>query len=178
MWPETVDRELWIEVALLTINQHAVVGRDSEVLWAIWLMKELGAPIPRKASDSILVNAGPLPLALLTHMSANKLAKDNRLKAKLREKVSGNPIAGSLWPLTLELVHLGYGDPAWLTHALPVSLSTLHAGCASIIDWRALPKVFEGKDEGPDWEPDYAIEDYSADYGTDEGELPGEDIPF
>ncbi|WP_128406402.1 RNA-directed DNA polymerase [Rhizobium leguminosarum] len=172
LWFSTVDQKLWQDVALLTIDQNAVIGRDSEVVWALWLLKELKVSIPRKTSDSILLNSGPLPLALLAHMSANKLTADKRLKTKLRAKVPGNPIAGSFWPLTLELVHLGYGDPSWLAEAdLPSSLMALHAAGASIIEWKALPKVFEEKDEpAEDWKPGYAIEDYGADYGADDDE--------
>lgn len=175
IWSTTVDKDLWVDVALLTIDQNAVIGRDSEVLWALWLLKELKAPVPRKTSDAILLNSGPLPLALLAHMRVHKLTDDRRLKKKLVEKVSGNPIAGPFWPLSLELNHLGFGDDAWLLEALPPSLMALHTAKASIIDWEALPKVFD-HDEGES-KPEFAIEDYGADYAVaDEDEDDGDEF--
>lgn len=167
-WFATVDRALWQDVALLTIDQNSALGRDSEVVWALWLLKELGVSVAKTTSDAILLNAGPLPLALLAHMSANKLTTDRRLKGKLQQRVSGNPISGSHWPLSLELTHIGQGDPNWLRESLPAALRLLHVNGASIIDWNALPKVFEEGHIGPDDVPEYAIEDYGDDYGTNE----------
>lgn len=39
--PGTLDAELWRHVALATIDQNAPLGRDSEVVWALWLLKVL-----------------------------------------------------------------------------------------------------------------------------------------
>ncbi|WHS94254.1 RNA-directed DNA polymerase [Sinorhizobium kummerowiae] len=166
--PSTLDAELWRHVALATIEQNAPLGRDSEVVWALWLLRELEVVLPRATTDLMLVNAGPIPLALLAHMSVNKLTADRRLRDKLIKKVRGNPIAGPLWPLSLELTHLGKAEPSWLQEKLPAYLLVLHQKRASIIDWQAKPKVFDDTPDGEDDGPEYAIEDYGADYGSDE----------
>lgn len=166
--PGTLDAELWRHVALATIDQNAPLGRDSEVVWALWLLKELEVVIPRATTKLMLTNAGPIPLALLAHMSVNKLTADRRLREKLIKKVVESPIAGPFWPLSLELVHLGKGEPAWLREKLPAYLLVLHQKRASLIDWGAKPKVYADAPDDGDDEPDYAIEDYGADYGSDE----------
>ncbi|MGO7582401.1 hypothetical protein ACC689_09655 [Rhizobium ruizarguesonis] len=169
--PATLDADLWKHVAISTIDHNAPLGRDSEVVWAMWLLKELNVPLPKKTTDLMLLASGPLPLALLIHMSVRKLTADRSLRGKLLQKVVGGTISGNFWPLTLEMHHLGKGDPAWLQEKIPAYLIKLHQMKASIIDWGAPPKVYgesaDGPEDGPD-EPSYAIEDYSADYGSDE----------
>jgi len=164
-----VDVALWRDVAILTINQNASIGHDSEVIWALWLMKELGAKIPKESTDHILLNSGALTLCFLSHFCAKRLTTDRKLKQKLWACVSGNAFAGSFWPLTLEMIHLGIGNPLWMKEVANPSLRRLHELKASIIDWSARPRVFDedepdGGNDGDD-EPDFAIEDYGADYG-------------
>ncbi|MEJ1119765.1 RNA-directed DNA polymerase [Phyllobacterium sp. CCNWLW109] len=173
VWSD-VDLSLWQDVALLTINQNAATGRDSEVIWSLWLMKELNIKVSRKATDVILANSGPLPLALLSHFSANKLTLDRKLRQKLWATVAGNPYSGPSWPLTLEMVHLGISNPAWEQTPASDSLMGLHNAKVSIINWNAQPRVFEeeepdgdGDAQGDD-DPDYAIEDYGSDYGDED----------
>lgn len=166
--PASLDNALWKDVALSTIDQHAPLGRDSEVVWALWLLKELGVVVPTKTTDLMLLNSGPIPLALLAHMASNNRTSDRRIRQKLTAKVVGNPISGAFWPLSLELTHLRRGNPLWLAERLPPHLLILHRNKASIIDWDARPKVYGDSPDSDDDEPDYAIEDYGADYGADE----------
>lgn len=166
--PETLDTELWRHIALSTIDQNALLGRDTEVVWALWLLKELQVTIPRATSDLMLTNAGLMPLALLAHMSVRRLTSDRRLREKLIKKVLGSPITGPFWPLTLELVHLGKGKADWLQEKIPAYLLVLHQKRASLIDWGAKLKVYEDAPDDGDDEPDYAIEDYGADYGSED----------
>ncbi|WP_313664317.1 RNA-directed DNA polymerase [Shinella sp.] len=166
--PKTLDAELWRYIALSTIDQNAPLGRDSEVVWALWLLKELEVTIPRATTDLMLMNSGPIPLALLAHMSVRKLTGDRRLREKLVKKVLGSPIAGPFWPLSLELVHLGKGEARWLQEKIPAYLLVLHQKRASLIDWGAKPRVFTDAPDGGDDQPDYAIEDYGADYGSED----------
>ena len=39
---EGVDRVLWRDVIHRSIKRHAQSGHDSEIVWALWLLKELG----------------------------------------------------------------------------------------------------------------------------------------
>lgn len=166
------DTNLWREVSLGVIQQHAPLARDFEVIWAMWLLKELNFPISQPHSDLIVENSNALPLSFLPHFCANRLATDATLLPKLRKRVSSNPLAGSLWPLTLEMTHLGVGDSKWMRDKLPNVAKSLHAQSVSIINWSAKPKVFgplegEGADEE---DPSSAIESWSADYGVASGE--------
>lgn len=164
--PDDVDAGLWNEVARLTVNQNASLGRDSESIWSLWLLKELGTKVSKSTSDLVLSNSGPLVLAWLAHMHARKMATDSRLWTKLRDAVADNPLAGDMWPLSLELAHLGKGDAAWIDTKLPIAVRILHERRASLIEWEARPRVFD-EPEDEDDVPDFAIEDYGADYGSD-----------
>ncbi|SSC71452.1 unnamed protein product [Ciceribacter sp. T2.26MG-112.2] len=176
IYPKQVDVGLWNEVATLTVTQNASLGRDSEAIWALWLIKELGAKVPRTTSDLMLSNSGSLVLAWLAHMHAKRMTTDRRLWSKLREVVADNPLAGSAWPLSLELIHLEKGDAAWIDGSLPLAMRILHEQKASIIEWSARPRVFDEPDDDDDM-PDFAIEDYGADYGGSEADEDEEDLP-
>jgi hypothetical protein len=169
-----ISKTLWVDVARLTATQGASVGRDSEVLWSLWLSKELNVKIPKAVTEPIVANNGSLVLAFLAHCSKRKVTSDKTLEDKLRSVVEGNPYAGSYWPLTLELTHLGIAAPEWLPGSTPAPLLALHNAQASIVDWDAPPKVFavEGLDLDDDDEPDYAIEDYGSDYGDEDEDEP------
>jgi reverse transcriptase-like protein len=162
-----IDKALWVEVTRLTAFQSGKLGRDSEVAWAIWLLKELKQLIPKALSDTLLTNSGSLVLSLLAHFPKHRLASDKKLYSSLRGIVNGDPFAGPFWPLTLELSHLAEGDPRWGGSSTLNVLRTLHDAKISIIDWDALPRVFleAPRDGGDDDGPDYAIEDYGSDYG-------------
>jgi hypothetical protein len=164
---QEIDTSLWTEIAQLTAFQTAQLGRDSETVWAIWLLKELGQTIPRQLSDTLLANSGSLVLGFLAHFPKYRLAGDRKLFSGLRNVVEGDPFAGKFWPLTLELTHLAKSDPKWGGDATAESLRTLHEAKISIIHWDALPRVFpEPPDDGNHFDdPDHAIEDYGSDYG-------------
>jgi len=161
-----VDLALWKQIALDTIDDNAAFGRDSEVVWALWLLKELGVKLPKTSSDQILQNSGALTLCFLAHFSAKKRTTDKTIKQKLWNCVSGCPFSGPYWPLTLEMTHLGHENPAWALSPALAPLRKLHESRLSIIDWDARPKVFTGDGgDGLGNDPDAAIEDYGYDYG-------------
>jgi hypothetical protein len=163
------------DVARLTVSQAGVLGRDSEAVWGIWLLKELQQRIPKTLSVTLLANSGGLVLSFLAHFRKHGLAGDRNLYSNLRDIVDGDPFAGASWPLSLELTHLAEDDAKWSAAATSAVLRTLHDAKISIIDWDALPKVFvespTGSDDGDEGRPSYAIEDYGSDYedgGEDE----------
>jgi hypothetical protein len=154
-----------VEIARLTAQQSARLGRDSEAVWALWLINELKQKISTALSDALLSNCGALVLCFLAHFPQHKLTTDKRLYDHLRSVVEGNPHAGQHWPLTLELTHLNEDDPAWTNMTTHSALRGLHDAKISIIDWNALPRVFlQAPADHEDGGPDYAIEDYGADY--------------
>jgi hypothetical protein len=169
---ESVDLPMWTEIAQVAARQHSALGRDSETCWAIWLLKELTAKLPKELSDSVLENCSGFVLAFLAHFPKNKLASDRKLFDKLKAVVSGDPYAGAFWPLSLELTHLGVGDPAWEKADTLGPLQTLHKAKISIIDWATPPKVFVTvpSSGGDDDKPQYAIEEFGSDYEEEENE--------
>ena len=142
-----------------------------ETVWALWLLKELNQRLSKRLTDNIIENNGGLVLALLAHFGANRKANDRQLASHLRSMVGSNALSGALWPLTLELTHLGLGDADWLAQSTLPAMRLLHQQRRSIIDWGARPRVFgDDDDDGPS-EPDYALEDYGDDYGEfDDGD--------
>jgi hypothetical protein len=168
-----IDRELWIDISRHTALHNGSLGRDSEACWAIWLLKELGSKLLKPLTDVLAANLSPLTLAFLAYFPRHRMTTDRRLLQPLRDKVSGDPFSGSFWPLSLELEHLGAGDPGWASGRTPQVLRTLHLARASIIDWNAVPKVFTeavGQEPDPPDEPDFAIEDIGSDYIGDDDE--------
>jgi hypothetical protein len=93
-------------VALVAAEQQSALGHDSETCWAIWLLKELSAKLPKTLSDSVLENCSGFVLAFLAHFPREKMALDRKLPEKLRAALTGDPYAGAFWPLSLELTHL------------------------------------------------------------------------
>jgi hypothetical protein len=166
----SLDTQMWAEIATAAAEQHSALGRDSETCWAMWLLKELGKKLSKTLTDSILENCNGFVLAFLAHFPKNKLASDKKLLGKLRAAVNGDPYAGAFWPLSLELNHLGVGDPGWASAETLAPLRTLHKDKISIINWSALPKVFvSGPPPGGDVDgPRYAIEDFGSDYEEEE----------
>ncbi|WP_137043749.1 RNA-directed DNA polymerase [Pseudolabrys sp. FHR47] len=177
---QKADLLLWAEIAKATIRRSGSIGHDSEAVWALWLLKELKQKIPKALTDIVLANADSLALAFLSHFPRNGLANDRALYAKLRDVVEGDPFSGRYWPLTLELTHLSEAKPEWGALNANQSLRSLHDAKISIIDWDALPKVFEesATSQVDGNGPRYAIEDYGADYSEedkDDGEDEGDE---
>lgn len=187
---EPLDRDLWKEVILTVAGSAAVLGHDSELVWALWLMKELGIRLTQRQLDALVETSGPLVLAMLAHMTVNGLTTRTALLTDLQERVAGpDQFAGALWPLSLELYHLGHH--ARLNAAGVPGNSVLgawHAAQASMIDWSNQPRVFEREETDADElgdDPLYAIEDFASAYEDedeedDDGESSSDfpDFPF
>lgn len=162
-----VAPEMWLEIARNAVLTNAGLGRDSEVVWALWLLKELGARATKDITDLVVENCGAIPLAFLAHMCAKRQTTDRALMSRLRAVVEGEPYGGRHWLLVNEMHHLGAPDPAWVRPAAPAAMFALIDTGTSLLNWDAAPKVFQADDAA---EPDHAIEDYGADYGGDDEE--------
>lgn len=183
-WRARLDEEykprLWKEVALTVAQNAAALGHDSELVWSLWLLKELGKKIGMRHVEQFTRTSGPLVLSLLAHMSVKGLASGPNLLNMLEETATGaDQFTGSLWPLTLELYHLDHcGKLEAYRSAGNAVEAAFHAARVSMIDWDSMPRVFEreeGAAEEADWEPEYAIEDYASAYDDDDNEENGED---
>ncbi|MDZ4110203.1 MAG: RNA-directed DNA polymerase [Brevundimonas sp.] len=162
-----IDKKLWIEIFRGSIARAAGLGRDSEVIWSLWALKELKSKLTQNLSQTIVDNNSPIVLAFLAHMYANNLTSDKGLLVALWEKVDGNIFCDQFWPLTLELNHLDIKNPATSTVAgADQPMRTLHDQKLSLFDWSAGPAVFRIP-SGKKGNPKRAIEAYTSDYDDD-----------
>ena len=174
---QTVDNRLWTEVAYDVAMRSARLGHDSEVIWGIYLLKELNQRLTKPLSDAVIANNSALVTSLLAHFPVHRLANDRRLIAALRETVDGDPYAGPHWPLALELNYLSQTNLSWSGKTGDAALGSLHAARASIIQWEALPKVFRADRASAEANlPEAAIEDFGSDYRGDGAETSMNDI--
>jgi hypothetical protein len=124
-------------------------------------------------TDSILNHNSPIVLGFLLHAYANGLANDKRVPDKARSKLDKTSYSGGTWPLSLELVHLELVGNALQSVNAEAPLQLLHEGKLSLLDWKAVPKVFLREDDDlteefdEDYEPENAIEDFTSDYDDD-----------
>lgn len=104
-WRNTVvrvDKNLWIEVVHRSIKQNAESGHDSEVSWALWLLKELKEPLRSEAFDVISRRCGSLPCLLALDVHANSNATYKIPKENLLDRLSEKPMLGPNWLLAFE----------------------------------------------------------------------------
>lgn len=169
------DKALWHDVVVTVAGGAATLGHDSELVWALWLMKELGIKVSKRQLDLYTRTSGPLVLSLLAHMTTRGLTTQPALLNSLQDRVVGDDqFSGALWPLSLELYHLGHHN-GLDAHRAPGSdlLDAWHVAGKSLINWDGLPRVFERDDDEPeqgDWEPEFAIEDFASAYDDDDEE--------
>jgi len=160
-----VDTELWEHVAHSCARSRGAAGYDSECVWALWLLKEIGKKVPKEISNLLIEACGPLVLAFMAHMGVRGLLSDGRWRANLIRTIEGDPLSGPSWPLTLELMHLRKGESSWLDPKVPQILRALHEERKSIIDWSAFARGLDEPDDPEDRPPEGALEDYGDDYG-------------
>jgi hypothetical protein len=173
-----IDKNLWKDVCHSVAYQASALGRDSETLWGLWLMKELKFKPTKILIDAMIKNNGAIVLGFLAHMHANGLVREKTLPERLRETITTDPYSGAGWPLALELRHLGLEGTLFQASKTDEPLRFLHEQKASLVDWNALPKVFlrdddeddNNKDKDDEFEPSYAIEDFTSDYENDDEE--------
>jgi hypothetical protein len=171
------DKGLWKDVILTVARNAAELGHDSELVWALWLIKELKLRLNATQVAGFARNSGPLVLALLARMTVTGLTTKTSLLDDLQAQAVGDDqFGGAMWPLSLELYHLGHHNRLD-AHRPPGNdvIALWHAAKVSIIDWNRLPGVFDEADGDP--EPDHALEDYASAYEGDD-DHDGEDDMF
>ena len=175
----SVDRPLWREVIGTVSKTSADHGRDGELLWALWVYKELGFKVPQSLISKAILNNGPVPLSFAAHMATDGLITNRDFFNNLRERVSGSDqYNGVDWPITLELFHLQEANEIRRRHPLQGShIQSPFASECSMIRYNAYPEVFyeerENRDdfdiEDADFEfPDHAIEDFTSSYDDED----------
>ncbi len=179
----TLDLKMWKSVVDRLIVHYSSLGRDSETLWALSLMKELGLTVNKGVTDAVLRNNSPLVLAYLAHLFDKGRTRDTQLGAALWARVGDEPFSGAVWPLTLELIHLGIARPGGPLPPRGNVLDEIFVRNRSLISYEARPKVFIDDEGNPLETPESAIEDFTSDYDDEEedeadAEGPDSEMPF
>jgi len=92
----------WRSVVHRSISQHIKSGSDSEILWALWLLKELSQDLESEALDVIINKSSPLVclLALDVHKTAKS---DYKIpKQLILDRLGDSPMMGSNWLFAFE----------------------------------------------------------------------------
>lgn len=143
-----VDAALWKEITQTLLSASSAAGRDSETIWALWLSKELGVNLPNNMFSSIIENNAPLVAAALPHFVKHGQAQTGHTPLKdLWAKVDTAPLAGTAWPLALELTHIGINAPASVDLKGPTALKGIFDEKCSLFEWDRLPPVFLDSDD-------------------------------
>ncbi|WP_336742115.1 RNA-directed DNA polymerase [Aureimonas altamirensis] len=162
----SIDVYRWQDAIHTSVLRHSRMGRDSEVAWALWLLKEIKGKLSQGVADMIIEKAGTLPclLALDILSSDNSTAKIP--KEALTERLGDKPMLGAHWMLAYE------GDRQFDLKIKTKNLqgselfSALYSDTVSFYDAEAKPYVFEEADDGED--VDHAIENAGAEYSDEE----------
>ncbi len=162
------DDVLWKKVNKNIIRTAAPLGRDSEVLWGLWLGKELGQKIGPETFDAILENNCPLVVGLLAHFHAEGQTTTTRKLTDLWSRVDGDAAAGADWPLALELNHLGAQKPKNVELSAHQALRDIFDAKLSLVKWDTPPAVFLGENDELDPNPASALETLGWGYDEDE----------
>lgn len=153
----SIDNEKWEGVCRSTIAYHARLGNDSEVVWACWMIKEIGGKIPKSIVETIIRRCGPFS-ALLSIDLADSGSILGRFPSKLvYERIDNNPMLGNDWLLSYE-AERSFGFRLNRRNRNDYSVfGDLIERDAQFYDTDAIPFVFQGVERIDD--VDEALED-------------------
>jgi hypothetical protein len=171
-----VNRTLWTQIAKDSALAGSENGRDSEVIWSIWLLKELGSRLHANIYDRIIENNSPLVIAALVHFSRKGLLEGRFRVGTLWDHVEGEPLAGRCWPLALELNSLNVKPPAYVDLAGPEALKAVFDEGCSLFEWDRYPLTFLDADDELEHNPERALSSYGSDYDDEDDEEPDIDL--
>lgn len=99
---KSVDKALWGKVVHRAVKQNGGSGYDSEIAWALWLLKELKEPLEAQAFELVLGRCGPLPCLLALDVHASTKATYKIPKEALLDRLGDRPMLGPNWLLAYE----------------------------------------------------------------------------
>jgi Reverse transcriptase (RNA-dependent DNA polymerase) len=99
---KSINKALWGKVVHRAIKQNGTSGYDSEIAWALWLLKELKEPLEAQAFELVLSRCGPLPCLLALDVHAGTKATYKIPKEMLIDRLGDRPMLGSNWLLAYE----------------------------------------------------------------------------
>lgn len=84
------------------IQQNARNGHDSEVVWALWLAKELKVKISQETLESVIRQCGCLAITLALDVHKSNALEYKIAKELVLERIGDRPMLGGYWLLAYE----------------------------------------------------------------------------
>lgn len=160
-----VDVARWRRVLTACLAYHSSLGNDSEVCWALWLLKELGQKLDLTISDKIIAKCGPLSVLIVMDLAETNLIDGRFRRTPVYERLDDSPILGGDWIISYEAERLyGYKIKTKNRKNYGV-IGELIARDVSFYDRAATPLVFAAAEGNA---PTEALERRIGSYEEDE----------
>lgn len=171
-----INLNLWERVCREVVAYHAPLGNDSEVAWALWLMKELDLSIPAALAESVFLRCGSLPCLIILDIESQSRIAGRFHRTRVYERLDTSPMLGNDWLLSYEAERaFGYRVKTKNREDYSVFGELIEAN-VSFYDDSARLFVFQGVDFD---DADEAIEDWSGFYDDDDDDdMFDEDVGF
>ena len=167
---QSINMSRWQSALTEFVEFHARLRNDSEVCWALWLARELGAKIRGRAAELVVGDCGPMALTLLCDCIERRIVLSGLDQAGIQDRLGERPLSGQFWFFAYEALRRDWVDRyLFAQDPLYDFFQQLESAGVSFFDPNALPSALEGKEE--EWEDTDAIEDIAGEYETDDGEL-------
>ncbi|AWV20771.1 Reverse transcriptase family protein [Roseomonas mucosa] len=147
--------------------RHSSMGHDSEVVWGLWLLKEIGVRPDSSLQSAIIRSCGPVPIVMLLSYSDMSNEIDIEDRHVWARKLGDEPMEGAFWIVAYEAI-----VNKW-TSSRPIAFSSntrmleeMSLKGISFIDFNAHPKVYINKEWVDLENSDFAIGDSSGRYET------------
>ncbi|KQZ31110.1 hypothetical protein ASD50_16455 [Mesorhizobium sp. Root552] len=99
---KSIDQKKWIEVIDKSIRQNVKSGHDSEISWALWLLKEIEGPLDKEIFEAVLLRCGPMPCLIALDIHEKSKAPYKIPKEALLERLGDQPMLSNNWLLAYE----------------------------------------------------------------------------
>lgn len=176
------SRTSWISLIKEIVVYHADMGNNSEVCWALWLLREFKTKISWQEIKQIPSRCGSLPLALVLLLNEEKLITGSIQTDVIYDRMASKGMFGSFWFVAHEAKIRGWFPKSQLDklNVHDVQKRIIKRGIG-FLNPTATPQVFADIDEDH-WEDDVesAIEDIYDSYEDDSSDDDTNDIdlPF
>lgn len=162
---EEINAALWADVIARVTKRNAELGHDSEVLWAMWLSKELGIKIHSSMAELIIKRSSGLAIGYLAHMQAKDYIDGHNISDLIVDQC-GLDVQTRYWPALLECAHLELGTVRGNRLVGPNGQKEIFSQKRSLVMWERSPAVFQNH-ENSEGEVEFAIEGDDDEYDGD-----------
>lgn len=165
----SINEDRWNEICNSTIAYHAPLGNDSEVVWACWILKEIGGQISGRLCEPIINRCGPLSALLTIDLASVGGISGRYPKNLIYQRLDGSPMVGNDWLLSYEAERI-FGFRLKGKNRTDYSIfGDLIDRDVQFYDSDAIPYVFQGVDNISD--VDEALEDRIGLYEDDNDDV-------